>query len=65
MNPPQTPEQREARRQAEATAAFIVNGELRRAKFIERLRLLAHQENINGKPALTEAIVEELIGLAY
>jgi len=41
------------------------DGELRRAKLIERLRLLAHQENINGKPALTEAIVEELIGLAY
>ena len=64
MNPPQTPEQREARRQAESTAAFIVNGELRRAKFIERLRLLAHQENLHGKPFLTEEVAEELINLA-
>ena len=40
------------------------DGELRRAKFIERLRLLAHQEEIHGKPVLTLERVEELIGLA-
>ena len=67
MNPPTTPEQREAMRRAESNAAFIVNGELRRAKFIERLRLLAHQEELAGKHPriLTDAVVEELIGLAY
>ena len=43
------------------------DGELRRPKFIERLRLLAHQEELAGKHPriLTDAVVEELIGLAY
>ena len=40
------------------------DGELRRAKLIERLRLLAHQENLHGKPFLTEEVAEELINLA-
>ena len=64
MQRKKTWEERQAERLAESNAAFIVNGELRRAKFIERLRLLAHQEEIHGKPVLTLERVEELIGLA-
>lgn len=67
MERKKTWEERQAERLAESTAAFIVNGELRRAKFIERLRALAHQEELAGKHPriLTDAVVEELISLVY
>lgn len=67
MEQQKTWEERRAERLAESTAAFVINTENRRAKFIERLRLLAHQEELAGKHPriLTDAVVEELIGLAY